>query len=81
MSDESERTRIYIGNFEPGVHVLTIPAAAIQPAVAAFDAERRNREQETARAKLRIMQDVRGKTRLRKALMLCFGFKRARRSR
>jgi hypothetical protein len=82
----TDRTRdvskmIFLGNFEEGVHHLTIPAGITRPVVARLDAEHAQREREASRAKLSVMQAARGRAKLKRALTLCFGFKRGRRGR
>jgi hypothetical protein len=78
MSEEPRRL-IPLGSYESGSAHVIVPAPAIRKVEAVFDREREKREREAAKAKLQIMQQVRGRTRLKKALKLCFG--RGRRGR
>jgi hypothetical protein len=62
----------FIGNFESGIHHLTIPNAVIKPIVARLDAEQKRRERGVERARLRVMQDVRARAKLKRALTAVF---------
>jgi hypothetical protein len=68
-----EPKRIFLGVYEGGTRNVILPAAALKRADDRFDAEREARLNTAALAKLRIAQDARGKSRLRKALKLVFG--------
>jgi hypothetical protein len=73
VSDTAEPKRVYLGTIDSGPNAIILPHRAVNRADAAFDAERVKREKETALAKLAIMQNVRGRVRLKKALRLIFG--------
>jgi hypothetical protein len=70
---------IYLGVVEGGTNAIVLPTQPLRRIEARLDREQAKREAEAAKAKLRIMQDVRGRVRLKKALKICFG--RGRRGR
>jgi hypothetical protein len=74
MTNEDNPTnRVVVGVFSEGLPThLFIPRDGLKPAEQILDCEREKREREIARAKLTVMQQARGRTRLKKALMLCF---------
>jgi hypothetical protein len=71
MNDEPNR--IFLGSFDGGVNTVVIPNQVLERANAKLDAERQKREAAAARAKLQVLQDARGRGRLKKALKLVFG--------
>jgi hypothetical protein len=73
MTHELERKLVYLGSYESGLHHLTIPRAILAPVEQKLDAERQQREREADRAKAKVMQDVRGRHRLKKALAMVVG--------
>jgi hypothetical protein len=73
MSETDGPKLIYLGSFPEGLptHVI-LPAAAIRKVEATLDAERRLREIEVERAKLRVRQQATARARLRRAIAACF---------
>jgi hypothetical protein len=69
---------IYLGTVE-NANAIILPTQPVRRVEARLERERAKREAEAAKAKLAIMQQARGRVRLKKALKICFG--RGRRGR
>jgi hypothetical protein len=67
-----EPRRIFLGSYEAGTTHVIIPSQAVNRANEAFDRERKRREMEAAKAKLRVLQDARSAGRLKRALASVF---------
>jgi hypothetical protein len=82
VSGDGPKKLIYLGSFPEGLpNRVILPAPAIRKIEADLDAEHRQREALAAKAKLAVMQQARGRAKLKKALTACFGFRRGRRGR
>jgi hypothetical protein len=70
MTDEPRR--IVLGTVESGANIIIVPRQALSRANQAFDAERKRRELEVERAKLRVVQQVSARSKLKRAMHAVF---------
>jgi hypothetical protein len=71
MSDE--RKLVYLGSFSEGLpSVVVLPRLAIRKVEAALDREQTRREVDVERARLRVVQQVSARSKLKRAMHAVF---------
>jgi hypothetical protein len=74
MNDEPERKRIFLGVIDDtSANVIVVPAAALRPAEAVFNAEREARLAAATKARLAVTQRASARAKLKRAIAACFG--------